>query len=241
MEEEINLRELLQTLKKRIVLIIAIAVSAAVIGAVVSYYFITPSYQAITTILVNESKNTQSVVTSEATVADQTVMATYYKIIQSEAILSKAGKKLKPKMTASQLKAMITVGGDGKDQVINLTVQDTDPVRAAKIANTTASVFEKEVVNLMNVDNVSILDKAKETGSFAPVAPNPQLNIAIALIVGLMIGVGIAFLLEYFDNTIKREEEIGRLLNIPVLGVISTIEEPKQGVETQVKGTSIRV
>ncbi|MDV2687403.1 GNVR domain-containing protein, partial [Alkalihalophilus lindianensis] len=79
---------------------------------------------------------------------------------------------------------------------------------AAKIANKTAQVFQKEISKIMNIDNVSILAKAEVGDIQAPIKPQPLLNIAIAMVVGLMVGVGLAFLLEYFDNTIKTEQEI---------------------------------
>ena len=78
-------------------------------------------------------------------------------------------------------------------QVVNVTVQDPDPQMAANIANTTAEVFQKEIVNLMNIDNVNILAKANIGENPSPVKPQPLLNIAIALVVGLMAGVGLRF------------------------------------------------
>ena len=95
---------------------------------------------------------------------------------------------------------------------------------AASIANTTAEVFKKEIVTIMNVDNVSILAEATVGENQAPIKPQPLLNIAIALVVGLMAGVGLAFLLEYLDNTVKNEQDIEKLLGLPVLGTIAMID-----------------
>jgi capsular polysaccharide biosynthesis protein len=61
MEETISLKELLETLKKRIVLIIAITITAVLVSGVVSYFFLTPIYQASTQILLNQAKSDQSV------------------------------------------------------------------------------------------------------------------------------------------------------------------------------------
>ena len=66
-----------------------------------------------------------------------------------------------------------------------------------------------------------------------PVKPQPVLNIAIALVVGLMLGVGLAFLLEYLDNTIKSEQDIEKLLELPVLGVVT-----KMTSDQEMKSTS---
>ena len=87
----------------------------------------------------------------------------------------------------------ITVASAADSQVVNVTVQDPDPQMAANIANKTAEVFQKEIVNLMNIDNVNILAKANIGENPSPVKPQPLLNIAIALVVGLMAGVGLRF------------------------------------------------
>ena len=53
-----------------------------------------------------------------------------------------------------------------------------------------------------------------------PVKPNKKLNIAIAVVLGLMIFTLLAFVLEYLDNTLKTPEDINKELGLPVLGVI---------------------
>jgi capsular polysaccharide biosynthesis protein len=56
-----------------------------------------------------------------------------------------------------------------------------------------------------------------------------MLNILIAFVAGLMASVGLVFLLEYLDNTVKSSEDIEKLLGIPVLGVIPNYQTNKQG------------
>lgn len=70
--------------------------------------------------------------------------------------------------------------------------------------------------------------------------PQPLLNIAIALVVGLMAGVGLSFLLEYLDNTIKSEQDIEKLLELPVLGAITTMETNKKSPRMQKAKTEVR-
>ena len=102
-----------------------------------------------------------------------------------------------------------------------------------KIANTTAAVFKKEVPKIMSIDNVSILAKAELDESLSPIKPQPLLNIAIAVVIGLMAGVALSFLLEYLDNSIKDEQDIDQIMELPVIEVISLMEEE------ELKGSSV--
>ena len=228
MEETISLKELLETLKKRLLLIVSITVIAAIISGVVSYFFLTPIYQASTQILVNQKETKdQSLYNSNQVQTNLQLINTYNVIITSPAILNDVIKELDLKMTAAQLKEKITVGSEKDSQVVNLSVQDPNAEKAAKIANKTAAMFKKKIATIMNVNNVSILAPAVVAENPTPIKPQPLLNVAIALVVGLMAGVGIAFLLEYFNNTIKNEQDVEKILGLPILGIIATIDDQK--------------
>ncbi|MDN4605939.1 YveK family protein [Sporosarcina highlanderae] len=221
MEETISLQDLFRTLKKRIVLIISLTIIAMGIAAVASYYFITPIYQASTQILVNQKNEQSNQFNTQEIQMNLQLINTYNVIITSPAILSKVIENLDLDITPAQLKTQLTVSSAQNSQVVNLTVQDTEHFRAVDIANTTAEVFQEEIQNLMNVDNVNILSPAVNVDFPSPVKPQKLLNIAIAAVVGLMLGVGIAFLLEYLDTTVKSEQDIEELVGLPILGIVS--------------------
>ena len=65
---------------------------------------------------------------------------------------------------------------------------------------------------------VDIVDRA--VPGLAPVRPNKPLNIALGIIVGLVVGVGLAFFIEYLDTSVKTIDDVERSLQAPVLGVI---------------------
>lgn len=224
MEETISLKDLFATLKKRALLIITITVLAVLVSGVTSFFLLTPIYQSSTQLLVNQSKDEATAYNYNEVQTNLQLIDTYNVIMKSPAILDKVIDELQLDMTVSALESKITVASEQNSQVVKVSVTDEDPVMAAKIANTVASTFQKEIVDIMNVDNVSILAKAEVSDSASPIKPQPLMNIAIALVVGLMIGVGIAFLLEYLDNTIKTEQDIERILGMPIIGVIGEIE-----------------
>jgi capsular polysaccharide biosynthesis protein len=228
MEETISLRELFYTLRKRIWLIISITVIATLLSGIYSFYLATPIYSSSTQLLVNKEKNDQPIYSTGEIQTNLQLINTYNVIIKSPAILDLVAKELDLGQTSDELNQMITVGSEKDSQVLNITVQNPDAAVATDIANTTAKVFQNEIVKIMNVDNVSILAKAKTKENPSPIKPQPVLNIAIALVVGLMLGVGLSFLLEYLDNTIKNEMDVEKVLGLPVLGAIHTIGEKEK-------------
>ncbi|MBM4761471.1 Wzz/FepE/Etk N-terminal domain-containing protein [Bacillus sp. B15-48] len=227
MEETISLKELFQTIRKRLMLILAITLTAVIVSGVVSFFFLTPVYQASTQLLVNQKNEEQTGYSTNQVQANLQLINTYNVIIKSPAILDLVISELELALTSRQLNEKITVGSERDSQVVTISVQDENPHQAAEIANTVASVFSTEIVHLMNVDNVSVLSKAVVLDGQSPIKPQPMLNIAIALVVGLMIGVGLVFLLEYLDNTVKTEQDLERVLELPVLGVVSIIDDSK--------------
>jgi capsular polysaccharide biosynthesis protein len=229
MEETISLKELLATLKKRLVMIILITITAGLVSGIVSYFFLTPIYQASTQILVNQKQSEQQFYSQSEVQTNLSLISTYNEIIKSSRILDKVIVQTGLDMTPGQLAGKITVSSQKDSQVVNVSVQDPDPNMAAKIANVTVDVFQKDIGSIMGarVDNVSILAPAKVTDNQAPIKPQPVMNVAIALVVGLMASVGLAFLLEYFDSTIKNEQDIEKILELPILGVIAQIDDQK--------------
>jgi capsular exopolysaccharide synthesis family protein len=83
---------------------------------------------------------------------------------------------------------------------------------------TTKIAMEKTDLQLPKNSMVEIIDTAKPGAR--PVRPNKPLNIALGVIIGLVVGVGLAFFIEYLDTSVKTIDDVERSLGSPVLGVI---------------------
>jgi len=225
-EETISLQDIFKVIKKRLSLIISITVGAMLIAGIISFFFLTPIYKGSTQILVSQTKQpTQQMIQTQEIQANLQLINTYNVIIKSPAILNEVITQLDLDTTPEKLTSSISVTNANDSQVVNITVQNEDPALAVDIANTVAQVFQSEIPNLMNADNVNILSPAILDANPSPVKPNKTMNVAIAMVVGLMIGVGLAFLLEYLDTTVKTEQDIEDVLGLPVLGLVSPIPE----------------
>lgn len=224
-EESISLQDIFKTLKKRIVLIIGTMIGAMIIAAIISFFFLTPIYQASTQILVNQQQGQQQNLSTTEIQSNLQLINTYNEIIKSPAILTIVIEQLDLQTTPEALTNKITVSNANNSQVVNISVQDEQHFSAVDIANTVANVFQQQIPKLMNVDNVNVLSPAIHKDEPFAVKPNKMMNIAIATVIGLMIGVGIAFLLEYLDTTVKSEQDVEELLSLPIIGLVSPIEE----------------
>ena len=93
---------------------------------------------------------------------------------------------------------------------------------AQQVANSVAKNFSHEVVRIAKVDNVQIVDMAQIPKK--PIKPNKVLNTVISGMLGLFLALGIAFLREMLDNTIKSDKDIQKHLGLNVIGMIPKYE-----------------
>ncbi len=81
--------------------------------------------------------------------------------------------------------------------------------------------------------NIQILDKA--IFPKAPFKPNLPFNVVLAIVFGLAGGIGLTFLVEYFDNSIKDTDDIEKKADLPTLGIIPNIEEAREAITSSNK------
>lgn len=220
-EETIELRELFEILLKRKLLIIIVTLACTVMGGIYSVFMITPMYKAETTLMVNGAKNMTDIASSldlGSINLSQKLVVTYGEIVKSRIVLEQTIKHLKLDMTYEELLKKTTAMQLGGTEILKISVQDEDPEQAAIISNKISGVFVKEVMRILKVNNVETIDKAIPMPK--PINVKTTLNLAISMILGLMLGVFIAFALEYMDNTIKTENDVEKYLGVPVLGLI---------------------
>ena len=226
--EEISLREYFFILRKRLWLIVLLTVISVVISGVVSYYVLEPEYQTFTTLMVGKPKDYQNMdnkLEYNDLLLNQKLVSTYGEIVKTRLVTDEVIEKLNLNISDKEFREKVNVNLVKDTEIIKLEVTDKDPELAAKIANETALVFMKNVKEIMKIENIQVIDKAQIPEN--PIKPRPKLNMAIAGVLGLMIGIFLVFLLEYLDNTIKTPEDVEKYLDLPVIGTIPMVEENK--------------
>ena len=222
MEDALSLKDVLGILRRRFWIVFAVVFVAVVAAALLSYVVLPPVYQADTSLIVNERSN---VAQSTAGVdigqiqTSQALAVTYAKIITSRAIMQDTIDTLRLPETVKQLTKMTTVQVQGQTEIIAVTVKDRDATRAALIANTVASSFITQLPTLVSrVENVSVIDRAVPVTD--QVSPRPLLNMVVAFVAALVLGGLLAFLVDYFDDTVKTSDDVKKLFGLRVLAVV---------------------
>lgn len=226
---ELELKDYLRIIQKRLWMIVIVLLIACISTGVISYFVLQPTFSASTKLVVNKS-NTKGLdpTAQQMNINDLNfnirLIDTYKEIIKTTKIMELVVRDHPEfELTSQQLISKIKVSSVNNTQVMTLSVEDLSYMKAASIVNAVSETFQREIVNIFSVDNVSILQKADIKAQPAPIKPNPELNIAISLVISLMIAFGIAFLLEYLDDTIKSEADVAQYLGLPTLTTVTRV------------------
>ena len=129
------------------------------------------------------------------------------------------------KNTAS--KNNVTVQSVKSTELIEITVKNDNPNYAATIANEIAKVFCERVVEIYNISNTYILDRAEPETQ--PCNINHKKDIFIFAFIGLVVAAIYALILNMLDNTIKTEEDVEKVSGLIVLTTIPDYTLEKGG------------
>ena len=223
---------------KRKVLIILVVIIFALLGAIYTIKFITPTYKSTTSLLLvqtgtnsNMYEKTNSITTSDLTLNSKLVN-NYRDIAVSESVLSKVIQNLNLDITTEELKEMTSVTVKTDTEILNLTVEYTDPELACSIAKEIANVFIESVNNYYKLDNLNVLDEAKVSAT--PSNVHLAKNIIIFAFVGGILVAGYILLINMLDTTVKSDSDIEKALGVPVLAsIVLTNENAKKNVQKQ--------
>ncbi|CAN7711481.1 Wzz/FepE/Etk N-terminal domain-containing protein [Paenibacillus sp. LjRoot153] len=224
---EIELRQYLTVVQKKLGLIASIVLLASVVTGLVSYYLIDPLYEASSKIIVNKSTDIQGRdnLDYDSIRTNALLIKTYKEIILTPAILDSVVAKYPDLgLTSAELMDMILVSSTVDTQVMNISIRSFSAENAAKTVNAVSEVFKNTIPFIMKVDNVVILSEAKPEDNQGPVSPNIIMNVAIAFALSLMSAIGLVFLLDYLDDSIQSEVDIEQYLGLPTLAIISKVK-----------------
>jgi capsular polysaccharide biosynthesis protein len=145
-------------------------------------------------------------------------------ILTSNTIAQKIDERGKFDLGADAISAKIKPLPLPDSYMLKITVSDTDRFRAANIANTAADILKED--NLAK--QATVPDDSKiffEKISPAPVpdvpsTPRTSLNTGAGFALGLVLGLILIFVIDFFDDSLKTEEDVERYTGLKVIGVV---------------------
>lgn len=209
----------------------------------------TPTYQSGTQLFVTTgSSDAGNSYTNNLLI--QSRVKSYADIITTPLVTRPVVSELGLAMTPGQLGRKISATAPLDKVLLNVTVTDTDPVQAVRIANAVSEQFTKVVAEIETTGDTSVgaaprspvkLTVTQPATSATQVSPRTRLNGALGLLVGLAIGLGFAVLREQLDTRVKGARGLQDDFGINTLGVISfDPETPKRPLTVQISRQSPR-
>ena len=219
--EEIDLKELFDFIKGKLGTLAIITISVCLLGCVYGLFIQKPMYSSYTTVILGGSESTSSAITQNDININRNLVETYAQIVKSRRVLDQVISELKLDTTYEELNNKIAVTALNNTEIIKITVNDADAKKAMNIANVTASYFTDEIVDLYNMNNVNVLDKAFQSDT--PYNINVMKQIIIYFTIGFVLAAGILFVIFYFDRTIKSVEQVEQKIKLPILGSVQEL------------------
>jgi capsular exopolysaccharide synthesis family protein len=188
-------------------------------------------YEAKVTLLVRPAQPLGVDPGVSALTSDQ-ILRTHARLMTERPLLEKVITELSLKTDPEHLSRRITVTPVINTLILEVAVQDTDPARARDIAKTLVNDYIAHIKSEPNSTASSTDNLVVESPAILPkdpVSPKPLLNIGIALLAGLVIGLGLAFLLDYLDQSVRSDEALRERVGLAPLGHIAFVSaDPKK-------------
>lgn len=219
-EEVIKIEEIVEILSKRWKMILAITVIATILVGIISFFVIPPKYEASTKVFIGKEESStkdQNYNNSDVQMYQQ-LLKTYAEVVKTNDLVERAITEAKADVKSKDVLDSLTVTPTANTQILEIKYISKDREQSKDILQAITDQFIKTSTDLIPNGNVKIVEQVKLPEN--PASPNKKLNIAIAFILGLMVSVGLSFLLEFMDNTFKTKEQVEQIIGLPVIGTI---------------------
>lgn len=223
MEENIiSLKEIFEILKKRWKLILTFTLASTLLASISLFLLIAPQYESSIKVFIGKEESQKKDYNISDIQMYQKLLKTYAEVIKTEDLITKSIEAAKLDIKPKEALNNLTVVSVPDTQILELKYKSKSPEEAVKLISSVRDEFVKLSSEIVPNGNVQVLEEARFP--MGPVSPNKKMGLVIAIMLGLMIGIGVTFLIEFLDNTYKSKEHLEKELDIPVLGTVPNLE-----------------
>ena len=221
---DVNAGQILNLLKKNLILILAISILFAGAAFGFTKIFIDNTYQSTVKFCVSTSDRGSGSISDDVTAFAyaQRLVNTYIELLQTNSFFTNVAKELGDRYSAGQLKQMVTFSSLNDTEVFQAQVIAKSQTEAKLVADTVAQLAPGVIANYNEDAELKVVDPAMVPQD--PVAPNPVVNTAIGFVLGLLLSIAFVLIRNYFDIRINASDDITAKLGLPVLAYIPNFE-----------------
>lgn len=217
--EYIDMKKILNIILSKKIFIALIILLSLVMSYFYSYYYKKPQYNSsVTVLLTGDEAQGEKQVTQTDLNLNSGLISTYGSIAKSANVLSKVIENLGLDISVQNLQKNLTVAEIKNTQFLKITVENSNPETAMKIANEISKVFVEQIKTIYNIQNINIIDTAEISNT--PCNINHIKDMAIALMAGIFASGVLILILYILDDTIKSEKDIPVNLKLETIGTI---------------------
>ena len=216
-EIEINLGEILGLLLHRLWIIVLSAIVCGAVGFLYSFFLVTPQYQSTTKVYILNKQNSDTVTYSDVQLSS-TLSKDYEQLVTSRYVIEGVISKLNLDETYDSLVGRVKATNENETRIIAITVTDTEPEQAQKIANAIRDLAAQHITQVMDIEAVNVVDNANLPG--APVSPSIPKWTVIAAAIGIIVSIAVIVIQHLLDDSIKSSEDIEKYLGMSTLALI---------------------
>lgn len=217
--EYIDMKKILNIISSKKIFIALIILLSLVMGYFYSYYYKKPQYNSsVTVLLTGDEAQGEKQVTQTDLNLNSGLISTYGSIAKSANVLNKVIENLGLNISVQNLQKNLTVAEIKNTQFLKITVENSNPETAMKIANEISKVFVEQIKTIYNIQNINIIDTAEISNT--PCNINHIKDMAIALMAGIFASGVLILIIYILDDTIKSEKDIPVNLKLETIGTI---------------------
>ncbi len=214
---EVNIGELFILLLHKIWIIILSSIVCAAAAGLISKFVMTPVYTSGTKLYIINRQNKDTITSSDLQTGSQ-LTQDFKVLVLSRPVTEQVINNLNLNMTHNQLISNIFVKVPDNTRILEITVQNQDPVLAKQLADSIAEVASERMVSILEMEKVNIVEKGDLPT--VPTSPSVMKNTILSGIIGAFISAFVIIFIHLIDDTIKNAEQIEKYLDLTVLGAI---------------------
>ncbi|MGX2960659.1 YveK family protein [Peribacillus sp. JNUCC 23] len=220
MNEKVKIKELIQILKKRSLIIILTTLCITGVIFISSMYIMKPTYQYSTQVLAGSLSMDTKETSINKVQENRQLALSYMDTIKSPTTMTSVKEELNLARSKYELLKQVSVTNRDSSQIITISVKDSNPELAIAIAQSVAKQSINRFKGFASVNQINILNDSNVLDGSELLFPKPKFVIAISIVIGFFSGIALALMREHLDDATYSDRELDRL-GLPMLGRVN--------------------